>query len=799
MRKIKYTVNADGKVSPVARQWGGTQGEHNATEIIFDFSALYENFATEGWRIDFDSADAGFDPGGTIRPLLLENVISRAIPQKYTKNGGEMTAILVGTESAPDGSETVRIVCSIPVTIYFTEAERHEETEGQVVESLSEMERNVLQAAEAATEHIDAAEQRTLETVADIQQKLDNGDFIGEKGDPFTYEDFTEEQLADLKGEPGDDYVLTEADKSDIAKLINVDNKQDKFADVTERDGAVILTSTVSDDRPPQAILKNGELELGAMLLKFGDGQGEVSLNGLNAPDDSLNINANDNRIRNVADPIFDKDAVNKKYFERNLPSVDQTYTPESTNAQSGIAVAEAIASANNNTTKEEVLQYINTKSYPSQLSFAYTESDVYTGYWCYVGGTIEGGVLSVEWDETKLTKIQTIVYLLRNGEPYKYIQSSAGGTSLEGDNATANWIDAGTGAGFPFAYPFKLQIPEGCIPMVCMRSTNAVLPQGSPYSSIEEMGADAQNLIAVSVSKEFDNDITKKLDIEQGEGKANRILTTDSTGKIVAVNIDPKSTEMRPYWDTVIHRGWVNGAKENTIPAFYLAKENGYDWVECDVRITADEQLVIWHDATVSGTNLSGQNTTLTIAQSTLNDLQSLVLETHERFGKIKISTLDELLKMARCLGMKVLIEAKVSNQSALEKIARTVLRCGMSKNVVYLLGNATYCGYISAIDKNASFDILANPTAGGDYSSYTELLNGSNTVTFDINAVTWDFNEATIQEINAAGIGLSFWNVLHTNITKCIDAGALRITKHNQDDATDLNAIYFRSKTFW
>lgn len=495
----------------------------------------------------------------------------------------------------------------------------------------------------------------------------------------------------------------------------------------------------------------------------------------------------------------YDPTLTTKGYVDEALRNVvDQAYSPESQNAQSGVAVAEAIASANNNT-KEEVLRYINTVSYPSQSSFAYTESDVYTGYWCYVDGTIEGGTLSVEWDETKLTKIQTIVYLFRNGNPYKYIQSSAGGTSLEGDNATANWIDAGTGSGFPFAYPFKLQIPEGCIPMVCMRSTNAVLPQGSPYASVADMGADAKNLISVSVSKEIDNDITKKLDIEQGEGKANRILTTDSTGKIVAVNIDPKSTEMRPSWDTVIHRGWVNGAKENTIPAFYLAKENGYDWVECDVRITADEQLVIWHDATVSGTNLSGQNTTLTIATSTLNDLQSLVLETHKRFGEIKINTLDELLIMARCLGMKVLIEAKVSTKSVLEKVAKTVLRYGMSKNVVYLLGGATVCQYVAAIDKNASFDVLKNPTIGENYTEYASLLTGANTVTFDVNAITWDFNETTIQEINAAGIGLSFWNVLQSNIDKCIDAGALRVTKHNQDDATDLNAIYFRNKTFW
>ena len=45
---------------------------------------------------------------------------------------------------------------------------------------------------------------------AEVEQKLANGEFVGEpgtkgdKGDPFTYEDFTEEQLASLKGEKGD-------------------------------------------------------------------------------------------------------------------------------------------------------------------------------------------------------------------------------------------------------------------------------------------------------------------------------------------------------------------------------------------------------------------------------------------------------------------------------------------------------------------------------------------------------------------------------------------------------------------
>lgn len=54
----------------------------------------------------------------------------------------------------------------------------------------------------------------------------------GEKGDPFTYEDFTVEQLKALKGEKGDkgdkgdrgeagsNYVLTTADKNEIANIV---------------------------------------------------------------------------------------------------------------------------------------------------------------------------------------------------------------------------------------------------------------------------------------------------------------------------------------------------------------------------------------------------------------------------------------------------------------------------------------------------------------------------------------------------------------------------------------------------
>ena len=47
----------------------------------------------------------------------------------------------------------------------------------------------------------------TNNLIDDVEQRLNNGDFVGEKGEPgeaFKYEDFTEEQLNNLKGKQGD-------------------------------------------------------------------------------------------------------------------------------------------------------------------------------------------------------------------------------------------------------------------------------------------------------------------------------------------------------------------------------------------------------------------------------------------------------------------------------------------------------------------------------------------------------------------------------------------------------------------
>ena len=44
-------------------------------------------------------------------------------------------------------------------------------------------------------------------------------------------------------------------------------------------------------------------------------------------------------------------------------------------------------------------------------------------------------------------------------------------------------------------------------------------------------------------------------------------------------------------------HRGFSKVAPENTLPAFQAAMDCGADYIELDIQLTADDQLVVIHD----------------------------------------------------------------------------------------------------------------------------------------------------------------------------------------------------------
>ena len=94
-------------------------------------------------------------------------------------------------------------------------------------------------------------------------------------------------------------------------------------------------------------------------------------------------------------------------------------------------------------------------------------------------------------------------------------------------------------------------------------------------------------------------------------------------------------------------HRGASASHPENTMEAFRAAIEMGVDQIETDVRITADGELVLIHDATVDRTT----NGTGKVAQMTLAELKALDAgcKKDPKFIGAKIPTFRELLELVK------------------------------------------------------------------------------------------------------------------------------------------------------
>lgn len=109
-------------------------------------------------------------------------------------------------------------------------------------------------------------------------------------------------------------------------------------------------------------------------------------------------------------------------------------------------------------------------------------------------------------------------------------------------------------------------------------------------------------------------------------------------------------------YWEqsekniyVAAHRGWCSKYPENTILAFEKAIELDVDQLELDIRISADDELVVIHDETVDRTtNGSGKVCDLTLAE--LKKLDAGIKK-GEEFAGCTIPTFAEFMELIKDL----------------------------------------------------------------------------------------------------------------------------------------------------
>ena len=163
---------------------------------------------------------------------------------------------------------------------------------------------------------------------------------------------------------------------------------------------------------------------------------------------------------------------------------------------------------------------------------------------------------------------------------------------------------------------------------------------------------------------------------------------------------------ELNAPFRLISHRGWNTWSgdlyPEQTISAFKEAYKRGLRNIECDVKFTSDKIPVLLHDDTINRTarNLDGSEleTDIYLKDLTFEQVRNnydFGIYQGERFKGTKIPTLEEILRLCKILGMRLILEYKqdengtVGVNEGVEKVYNLVKENGMLEYVVFLSGN--------------------------------------------------------------------------------------------------------------
>jgi len=132
-------------------------------------------------------------------------------------------------------------------------------------------------------------------------------------------------------------------------------------------------------------------------------------------------------------------------------------------------------------------------------------------------------------------------------------------------------------------------------------------------------------------------------------------------------------------------HRGASANAPENTLPAFELALLQGAHGTELDVKLSADEEIVVIHDTTVDRTtNGHGR-----VSQLNLAALRHLDAGNYfsENYCGEKIPTLAEVFET---IGSRALINIELTNYATprdglADRVCQLVKEFGLQKNILF------------------------------------------------------------------------------------------------------------------
>lgn len=222
----------------------------------------------------------------------------------------------------------------------------------------------------------------------------------------------------------------------------------------------------------------------------------------------------------------------------------------------------------------------------------------------------------------------------------------------------------------------------------------------------------------------------------------------------------------------SVCHRGYAQYSNvcENTMFAFERAVENGYKYIETDIRHTSDSVPVLSHDGEIYVNETSNK---ITISNTSYSELNQYTIKGYTS----EIASLQDFILFCKENKIIPFLEIKDGNEEQVEADYELVKSLGYEKSVVWISFNLQHLQYIKAKDSHARLSYVVDVINSTVITDVVSLKTNDNIVCIDADYTR--ITESLIQQVLASGIKVGVWTINNANeLIRCQDFGVTMFT---------------------
>lgn len=294
-------------------------------------------------------------------------------------------------------------------------------------------------------------------------------------------------------------------------------------------------------------------------------------------------------------------------------------------------------------------------------------------------------------------------------------------------------------------------------------KNTYYIIMQYSSGIGVADLIDEMASHIIIAAENDYSGRVAV-LEMAQEELERNQVIHEEK--------LKTFSIHENPFIRAINHRGYNSVAPENTLPAFKLSREMGFEYVEADVSWTSDRVPVLLHDETVDRTS----DGTGTLSEMTFEAIRALDFGSWKStaYTGTKIPTFTEFIRACRAYGLRPYIEIKGRynpTQDEITALVDVVIKHGMRSNCTWISYSADCLQLVQAADPSARLGLIADSYADSLLTAAQQLKSDQNEVFIDFTTSSTEIvTDAVVSacvevEIKIEAIDNGDWSMAHAN----------------------------------